>query len=245
MTILRRFYAGPEAFQGEIVVLDADESRHLTRVLRLKAGARVLVGDGRGRQVEAEVQRFEQDRAVLQVVRELPPTGESPLAVTLAIGLAKGDALDAVMRQATEMGVNRIAPFTSVYSEKSDPKREARRLARWRRLTQESLKSCQRAWVPQIDGVAAFADILPGPEEAKILFWEEERGGGLARGLSGSRPASVRLLIGPEGGFAPEEVEQARAAGYRPTSLGPRRLRVETAALAALALIQFAWGDLA
>jgi 16S rRNA (uracil1498-N3)-methyltransferase len=243
--MLRRFYAPPEAFQGDTITLDAEESRHLARVLRLAAGARVAVCDGRGRLVETEVQSLESGQAMLKVVRDLPSTGESPLAVTLAVGLAKGDALDAVIRQATEMGVSGISPFTSLYSEKSTPERTARRLVRWRRVAQESLKSCRRTRLPAILPVAAFTDILPGPEEAKIIFWEEERGGGLTGRLTGPRPSGVRLIIGPEGGLAPEEVEQARQAGYRAASLGPRRLKVETAALAALALIQFAWGDLA
>ncbi len=214
-------------------------------MLRLAVGARVAVGDGRGRLVAAEVQHFHENQAVLRIVHELPAAGESTLTITLAIGLAKGDALDAVIRQATEMGVSSIAPFTSVYSEKNTPERGGRRLARWQRLTQEGLKSCQRAILPQIHPVTTFTDVLPGPEGAKIIFWEEERGGGLGERFTGPRPAGVRLLIGPEGGFAPEEVEQARAAGYSPASLGPRRLKVETAALAALTLIQFAWGDLA
>jgi 16S rRNA (uracil1498-N3)-methyltransferase len=245
MTTLRRFYAPPEAFAGGAVVLDAEESHHLTRVLRLPPGARVIVLDGCGRQVEAEVQSLEQDEAVLSVVRELPVTGESPLALTLAVGLAKGDALDAVIRQATELGVKHITPFTSEYSEKTTPDRAARRLTRWRRLARESLKSCQRAYLPEIGVVQEFAQVLPGPEEAKIIFWEEERAGGLTHRVNRLRPAGVRLLIGPEGGFTPEEVAQARRAGYESASLGPRRLKVETAALAALALIQFAWGDLA
>ncbi len=245
MATLRRFYAPPEAFQSGAVVLDAEESHHLTRVLRLQAGARVLVCDGRGRQVEAEVQSLWQGKTVLRVLHELPLAGESPLVLTLAIGLAKGEALDAVIRQATEMGVTNIVLFTSAYSEKTTPERAARRLTRWRRLAQESLKSCQRSFLPEIAPVQDFAQVLPGSEEIKIIFWEEERGGGLKNLASGSRPASVRVLIGPEGGFAPEEVEQARQAGYQAASLGPRRLRVETAALAALTLIQFAWGDLA
>jgi 16S rRNA (uracil1498-N3)-methyltransferase len=243
--MLRRFYAPPEAFQGDLVVLNAEESRHLTRVLRLPAGARVAVSDGRGRQVEAEVERPNPDAAVLRVVRELPLGGESPLALTLGVGLAKGDVLDAVIRQATEMGVKTIVPFVSAHSEKPTPERAARRLSRWRRLARESLKSCQRALLPEIAAVRDFAEVLGDPEEAKIIFWEEERGGGLMRLLSRPRPAGVRLLIGPEGGFAPVEVEQARQAGYQTASLGPRRLRVETAALAALSLVQFAWGDLA
>ena len=79
----------------------------------------------------------------------------------------------------------------------------------------------------------------------KLIFWEEERGGGLQSLLARPRPAAVRVLIGPEGGFAAAEIAQAQAAGFRVASLGPRRLKVETAALAALTLLQYAWGDLA
>ncbi|MDI6852469.1 MAG: RsmE family RNA methyltransferase [Deltaproteobacteria bacterium] len=245
MTSLRRFYAAPEAFQGDKVLLDAEESHHLIRVMRLGPGARVIVCDGRGRQAEAQVHKLEQNAAILKVVRELPLSGESPLSITLGIGLAKGEALDTVIRQATEMGVKTIIPFTSAYSEKIDTARADRRLTRWRRLARESLKSCQRACLPEIASVREFAGVLPGPENAKVIFWEGQRAGGLTDQIEGPRPAAARVLIGPEGGFAPEEVAEARQDGYLVASLGPRRLKVETAALAALSIVQFAWGDLA
>ncbi len=120
-----------------------------------------------------------------------------------------------------------------------------RRLERWQRLARETLKSCQRPQLPEIAAVQDFAAILSGPEEVKLLFWEDERGGGLTDLLARPRPAGVRVLIGPEGGFSAAEAAQARAAGFRLASLGPRRLKVETAALAALTLLQYAWGDLA
>ena len=241
---LRRFYAAPDQFRGEVVVLDGEETHHLVRVLRLGVGTRVAVFDGRGRDFEVEVQSVEGAGAVLRLVRRLDPWGESPLDLSLGIGLAKGDALDAVIAQATEMGVKRILPFLSARSESLSPERTARRLSRWQRLTREAMKSCQRSYLPEVAAPRDFGAILVGPEEAKLLFWEEERSGGLQARLREPRPTSVRILIGPEGGFSPEEVALARTAGFRVASLGPRRLRVETAALAALALVQLAWGDL-
>ena len=163
----------------------------------------------------------------------------------LGIGLAKGEALEGVVRQATEMGVQQIIPFRSERSERLTPERARRRRVRWQRLARETLKSCQRPLLPEIGEVEDFAALLAGPEEAKLIFWEEERGGGLQDFLTGPRPAGVRVLIGPEGGFAAAEAAQAREAGFRVASLGPRRLKVETAALAALTLLQYAWGDLA
>jgi 16S rRNA (uracil1498-N3)-methyltransferase len=244
MKTLRRFFAPPEQWGEGQVVLDRDETHHLSRVLRLAAGDRVMVCDGRGKAAAAVVQSLGSDEAVLSLEEEVTSPAESPLGVTLGLALAKGEAADQVVRQATEMGVQRLIPFVSTYSEKVAPERAKRRLARWQRQAQEALKSCQRLYLPEISPVENFSAILPGPEEAKFLCYEEERGGGLQSCLSHSRPAGVRLIIGPEGGFTPGEVDQARDAGFQVVSLGPRRLRVETAALVSLAILQYAWGDL-
>jgi 16S rRNA (uracil1498-N3)-methyltransferase len=203
-----------------------------------------MVVDGRGRAAVAVVGALAADHAVLSLEEEVSVRAESPLQVTLGLALAKGGAVEQVVRQATEMGVQRLIPFISTYSEKFAAERADRRLARWQRQAQESLKSCQRLYLPEISQVQDFFEILPGSEEVKLLCYEGDREGGLLSGLNRPRPAGVRILIGPEGGFTPEEVVQAREAGFRVVSLGPRRLRVETAALAALAILQYAWGDL-
>ena len=242
---MRRFYAPPERFQDDTVILDPEETRHLARVLRLGVGERVEVCDGRGRNVEAEITELDPKGALLRVLRGLAFWGESPLRLVLGIGLAKGEALDGVVRQATEMGVQRLIPFVSERSERVTPERSRRRRERWQRLTREMIKSCQRSVLPEIEAVQDFAEVLPGPEELKLIFWEEERGGGLQSLLARPRPDVVRVLIGPEGGFSATEIAQAQAAGFGVASLGPRRLKVETAALAALTLLQHAWGDLA
>jgi len=241
----RRFYAPPGAFQDGRVLLDPEETHHLLRVLRLGKGARVQVFDGQGRNFAAVVQGQESGQALLEVLEELAPWGESRLNLTLGIGLAKGEALDAVIRQATEMGVKQILPFESERSEKVSPERAARRHTRWLRLAQESLKSCRRSSLPGIERPRDFSAVLAGPEEIKLLFWEEERGRGRQSIFAQSSPQSVRVLIGPEGGFSPREAALAREAGFQVVSLGPRLLKVPTAAVAALTLIQHAWGDLA
>lgn len=245
MQNLRRFFAPPERWAEDQVVLDREETHHLGRVLRLPAGARVAVVDGRGRARAARVQALDPEGAILALEEDLAPRGESPLMVTLGVGLAKGEAMDQVVRQATEMGVRHLVPFTSTYSENITPERAARRQARWHRQAREGLKSCQRLYLPEIAPVQDFPGVLAGPEEVKFFCYEADRGGGLASALSRARPAGVRLLIGPEGGFTPEEAAMAREAGFQSVSLGPRRLRVETAALIALAILQYAWGDLA
>jgi 16S rRNA (uracil1498-N3)-methyltransferase len=242
---MRRFYAHPRQFHQEVVTLDPDETYHLARVLRLGVGARVEVCDGEGGNFAAQVAALEPRGATLRIFENLAPWGESPLPLALGIGLAKWEALDEAIRRATEMGVSLIFPFNSERSERLPSERVGQRLERWQRLARESLKSCQRSLLPHIEPPRDFADALRGPEQFKIIFWEEERSGGLNLILQQPRPLNVRILIGPEGGFSPVEAEQARAAGFHVASLGPRRLKVATAVLAAITLIQFAWGDMA
>jgi 16S rRNA (uracil1498-N3)-methyltransferase len=242
---MRRFYAPPENFQGNVVTLDPEETFHLARVLRLGAGVRVEVTDGQGGNFAAEVATLEPRGATLRILGKLDSWGESPLPLVLGIGLAKGEALDEAVRQATEMGVARIFPFISERSERLTPERVERCRKRWQRLARESIKSCQRSMLPLIEPPRDFAAALQGPEEVKLIFWEEERGGGLKPVLNLPRPQDVRVLIGPEGGFSPGEAALAREAGFQVVSLGPRLLKVATAALAAITLIQYAWGDLA
>jgi 16S rRNA (uracil1498-N3)-methyltransferase len=242
---MRRFYAHPGQFHQNMVTLDPEETFHLARVLRLEVGALVTVCDGEGGNFAARVATLESRGATLRILKNLEPWGESPLPLVLGIGLAKGEALDEAIRQATEMGVSRIFPFISERSERLPPERMEKRRERWQRLSRESVKSCQRSFLPRIDPPQDFAAALQGPEEFKLIFWEEERGGGLNAILERPRPRDVRLLIGPEGGFSPTEAALAREAGFHVASLGPRRLKVATAALAAITLVQFAWGDLA
>jgi 16S rRNA (uracil1498-N3)-methyltransferase len=242
---MRRFYAHPRQFSPGVVTLDPEETLHLARVLRLGVGAKVQVCDGQGGNFAAQVATLEPRGATLHILGKLDAWGESPLPLALGIGLAKGEAVDEVVRQATEMGVSRIFPFISERSERLTPERARRRRERWQRLARESIKSCQRSRLPDIEPPRDFAAALKGPEEVKLIFWEEERGGGLKPVLKLPRPQSVRVLIGPEGGFSAGEAALAREAGFHVASLGPRRLKVATAALAAITLIQHAWGDLA
>jgi 16S rRNA (uracil1498-N3)-methyltransferase len=242
---MRRFYAHPRQFSRDVVTLDPEETMHLARVLRLGVGAQVQVCDGEGNDFAAQVATLEPRGATLRILGKLDAWGESPLPVVLGIGLAKGEAADQVVRQTTEMGVSRIFPFISERSERLTPERAARRRERWRRLARESIKSCQRSRLPLIEPPRDFAAALDGPEEVKLIFWEEERGGGLHSLFLLPRPRDVRVLIGPEGGFSSGETALAQEAGFQVVSLGPRLLKVPTAALAAITLIQYAWGDLA
>ncbi|MFP3867874.1 MAG: RsmE family RNA methyltransferase [Desulfobacteraceae bacterium] len=241
----RRFFAPPDQITGSAIRLSASETHHLARVLRLGIGARVEIFDGQGQEYEAEVRALEAGEARLQIIRVLPERAPAALFLTLGLALARAETFELVVRQATEMGVTRLIPFYCERSLVNPAGRQTSRQRRWQRLALETLKSCQRSRLPEIHLPQSFAEVLQGPEAVKIMFWEEKRSQPPGRLLSLTPPASVRLLIGPEGGFTAAEAQQAQTAGFVLAGLGPWRLKVETAALAALAIIQYAWGELA
>ncbi len=241
----RRVYAQPERFQAAQVLLPPAEAHHLRTVLRLHVGDWVEVTDGCGRVYRAEIRRLSADEALLSLAGEIAAPAESPLAITVGLAMVRADTFDLLIRQMTEMGVDRILPF---YAERSLVRPQAwqsGKLERWRRIAQEALKSCQRTRLPDIAVPVTFPEALPGDEPVKLLCWEDLRRQPAApEVLSGPRPSRVVLLIGPEGGFTGQEVAAAQQAGFKLLGLGPRRLRVETAAMAAVSLLQHRWGDL-
>ena len=252
----RRFYAPPESFapDGAHVVLSREESAHLTNVLRLRAGDEAFVFDGAGREFRCAVEeaRGRDGQARLAIVEAVAPQRpESPLALVLAVALLKGEKFDMVVQKATELGVARIVPVATA---QSDVRLQSGRLsegraARWRRLALEAAKQSGRARVPAVEAVVALPALLTDERragEGARLFFTERGGRGLLETMDelARAPAALTALTGPEGGWADEELAQARSAGWRLVTLGGRTLRAETAALTVAALLQHLCGDL-
>src|ERR1041384_2072555 len=251
----RRFYAPPEAFASDLarVVLAREETAHLVNVLRLRAGAEVFVFDGAGREFRGLVveARGRDGRATLEVVQEVEPQRpESPLALTLAVALLKGEKFDLVVQKATELGVVRlVARVAARGGGRGRAGREAdARAARWQRVALEAAKQSGRARVPQVSAPVTFESLLPHEGGvASRLFFTERDGGSLLASINSellARPSSLIALVGPEGGWTDEELAQARAAGWQLITLGGRVLRAETAAIIVTALLQHLCGDL-
>lgn len=242
---LRCFLVTPEQWQAPEIKLSPRESHHLARVLKLAPGSLVEITDGLGRRGRAEVLQVATDGVRLRLLAEIPATKESPLALTLALALCRADIFDLVVRQATELGLRRLVPFFAARSLVQPHHWRPARLERWQRLAREALKSSERSWQPVIEPPVTLPAVLARPEAVKLLFWEGRREDGGSSVSLPEKPAEVLIIIGPEGGFAPAEIAAAQAAGCQLLGLGPRRLRVETAAVAALAIVQHRWGDLA
>ena len=249
----RRFYAPPVAFalDDQTVSLSADEARHARDVLRLQPGDEVYVFDGAGKEFRCAVREFVRDGALLDVIEEVDPARpESLLDLTLAIALLKGEKFDLVVQKATELGASRIVP---VATSRSDVRirngdEAKRKVARWRRIALEAAKQCGRARLMEIEEPLGSNALIDRPAEAGELrlMFVERNGTSLAEAARNppSGSAKVFALIGPEGGWADEEIELARKGGWQIVTLGGRTLRAETAAIAIVALLQHRWGDL-
>jgi 16S rRNA (uracil1498-N3)-methyltransferase len=243
---MRRFTLRPERLVDRRVTFDAEESRHLTRVLRLRAGDTVVATDGAGHDYTVRLESLG-DAVTGTVLAAAAGPLESPLAVTLVQGVPKGDKMEAIVRAATELGVARISPALCERTiVRLEPGRWRDRARRWQRVAREAAKQCGRAVIPEVETPRPLGEWLAAAPAADLALclWE---GGGVPLGAALSAAASPRsasIVVGPEGGLAAAEVEAARSRGFTVASIGPRILRTETAGPAIVAILQSRFGDL-
>jgi len=226
---------------GVEVALDAAAARHLTRVLRLRPGGALALFNGDGCEYRARLL----DAARVRVESADRPRTESPLKITLAQGIARGTRMDYIVQKAVELGVHALAPLATERSVvRLDATRGAARLAHWRAVAVSACEQSGRVRVPEIGAPQTLAQWLDTAPAGLRWLLDPQAAEGPA---AGEAPAGdgVVLLIGPEGGLSPAEIECARGAGFRGIRLGPRVLRTETATVAALTTLQLQWGDLA
>jgi len=227
------------------VEVTAAGAHHLIRVLRLGVGDVVQAFDGRGGERTMRLAEVEPGRVVLEAAGEHVVHAAAGLELTVLQALAKGDKLPRVVRAVTELGATRIGLVVTRRTVARPPQERAAGLAsRLARIAAESARQCRRADVPEVRGPDPLATWLRAPlPELRLAAWENESVP-LARALPEARPAGVAVLVGPEGGFDPAEVDQIRSGGFVTVSLGPRVLRTETVAAALCAILQFHYGGL-
>lgn len=247
----RRFYAPPQAFASDTksATLGADETRHLRDVLRLKSGDEVYIFDGGGREFRGQVQSITRESTKVSISEEVGPARpESPLHLTLAVALLKGEKFDLVVQKMTELGVARVIPIITARADvkiRNDDD-AGRKLIRWRRIILEASKQCGRARLMDIENPAAFDDLVerPSDDELQLMFSERDGVSLAAAGEANKKSDRVTALIGSEGGWTNEEIDQARDVGWKIVTFGGRILRAETAVIAVAALLQNRFGDL-
>ena len=261
---VHRFFASPEVIDNGTIRLTAEESHHLARVLRLREGERVSAFDGLGNEWECEIAAIHKSECRLSILKKLETVVESPLRLTLAQALVKGEKFDLVVQKATELGVSRILPVITEHCEiRISDERSEQRLQRWQRISLGAIKQSGRRRLVEIDQPVRFQQFCRGLQGKPALIFSEKAGSekagseksgseksGSEKSGRGLPPLAVQdsgltVVIGPEGGWSDDEIDLATSSGLIPVHLGPRILRTETAAITAVTLAQYHYGDLA
>lgn len=239
---MHRFILNESAAPGRVLALDEDERNHALRVLRMENGDEAEAADAAGNLFRVRLVTGGPD-ASLEIL-EAVEAREAPVDVTLYQGFPKFDKLEFTVQKATELGVKRIEPvFMARCVVKLDRRECAKRMERVTKIAREAVKQCGRNLCPEI-GTGISVKEMP-KHELMLLPWEDARGVRI-RDVYRAHPEAkdIAVIIGPEGGISPEEVEGMKALGAIPVTLGPRILRTETASVAAVTEVMTLWGDL-
>jgi len=245
---LRRFFVPRGDFKDQKVYIKDSDAHHLTQVLRLKEGEKVIVFDGTGVEYQIIINSIASGLVVGEIQGVTSSVRDSRINVTLVQGIPKGDKMELIIQKCTELGIAKIIPvLTQRTVVKLDDEKRERRRDRWQKIAQEASKQCKRATVPQIGEISTWDKYLNQIDnnEAILVLWENETTGSIKSYLQENKDISqLTMVIGPEGGLAQPEVEKLLAMGAQTVSLGPRILRTETAGLAALVMVLYELGDL-
>jgi len=241
---LTRVYVEAPVTAGKRVVVEGSAANHITRVLRLRSGDALTVFDGSGGEFGARIEEFRKDAVVVAVEEHRPLDRESPLTLTLAQGISRGERMDWIIQKATELGTSKIVPlFTKRSMVRLDERQAERKIQHWRAIAVAACEQCGRNKVPELVTPIDFFDVLPADSSGATRLLLSPTGDLRIEDLQDTAKA-ITVLIGPEGGLDDVEQEAALAAGFKAVRLGPRVLRTETAAIAALTIIQHHFGDL-
>ena len=241
---LTRIYSEGPLTNGAVVSLSSAGAYHVSRVLRMRPGAPLIVFDGTGVDYPSEIVEVDGDNVSVQLRNQTPGTGESPLKITLVQGISRGERMDWTLQKATELGVVGVAPVLTARSVvRLDEKQAAKKQAHWRAIVVGACEQCGRSKVPSVSAPVQLRDYFANVRKDGMRLVLSPSAPASLAGIA-SLPSKVDLLIGPEGGLDDDEISAAQKAGFMPVRLGPRVLRTETAGVVALTVLQALWGDL-
>lgn len=242
---MRRFYAPSENFNDQIITLEAEETKHLRDVLRLRAGAEVYVFDGNGREFRCQIESIEKRETKLKIIEKVSPKSpESNLNLIFGVALLKGEKFDLIVQKSCELGVSKIVPLLTKRADVriKNAGESGKKLERWRKISLEAAKQSGRAKLMKIDAPVFFEKFIASASGTRILF--AERDGESFANLHGEKFSDITAITGAEGGWEDSEIAAARDTDFRIITLGGRILRAETAVIAAAAILQNHFGDL-
>ena len=237
-----RIYTGQALLGNARIELEPGPSAHVARALRMREGDKLTLFNGEGGEYPAEIAAIDKKKVLVTTGAHQALELESNLHIHLGIAVSRGDRMDWIVQKATELGVDALTPlFTERTEVKLAGDRAAKKIHHWQQIAISACEQCGRNRLPMIHALQELDHWLASTEAQRkfVLHHRADPAGGASE-----KPASIALLVGPEGGLSDQEISMAEQAGFQSLRLGPRVLRTETAPLAAIAILQAHWGDM-
>lgn len=236
-----RIYLDQTLDSGNTIQLSTEAYRHVVNVLRLREKDKLIIFNSQGLEFKAYIEKIEKKQTSITIEQPLENNTTSPLHIELGLSLIKNDKLDFALQKSVELGVSSITPLSADRSTiKLDSKRELKRQAHWQGIIQSACEQSGRNFLPELNALQKISSWLESSSTPGIIF--EPRATISLTELSPGK--KIRIIIGPEGGFSKNELEEITQHQFELVKLGPRILRAETAAITAIAALQLLWGDL-
>lgn len=241
---MQQFFAEPSWIQGNRIYLTGSDVNHMKNVLRMKPGEDVRISDGAGKVYLCCINMYEEESAILDILKEIGRDTELPSDIVLFQGLPKGDKMEWIVQKAVELGVHSVVPFAAKRSVvKMDERKARKKQIRWQAIAKGAAEQSGRTLLPEVKNPLSFSQALDAAGELDVILIPYEMEEGMVQTASiidAIRPGqSVGVFIGPEGGFEPAEIELAKQKGALSVSLGRRILRTETAGLTVLSILMY------
>ncbi|MBM7581816.1 16S rRNA (uracil1498-N3)-methyltransferase [Caldicoprobacter guelmensis] len=246
---MHRFFIERGQIKRNAVTIEGEDAEHIYRVLRLRPGDAIELCDGQGNDYEAVIKAVSKNGVEVYIERSYPSQGEPQVTVVLYQAIPKSTKMDLIIQKCVELGVRRIVPVVTARTivKLNSVDSEVKKVSRWQKIAREAAKQSRRGIIPEVSLPVPFSQaIRESSETLRIFPWENERKAGL-KGLfeaSNIWEDGIAIMVGPEGGWEEQEVEEAREMGWNTVSLGPRILRTETVGVAILSAIMFCAGEM-
>jgi len=245
--LLPRFFVSPSQIQGKQIVIQGEDVKHISKVLRLKKGDKILICNRQGIDYECIIKDMEKI-ITAEIISKNASIGEALTKITLFQALTKSDKMDYIIQKAVELGVHRIVPIVTERTivKIENEKKENSKLQRWNKISESAAKQSQRGIIPEVAAVIPLIEAFNQAEkmDLKLIPYEMEKNNHLKDLLANCTAKSIAIFIGPEGRFEESEINLAKEHGIIPVTLGRRILRTETAGLVTVSIMMYEMGEM-
>lgn len=247
---MHKFFVNPESIIGDTALIIGDDVKHIYKVLRLQQGEKIGINNSNGKEYLGEIEEVTKVQVRVKILEQLTTNNESLIEVTLFQGLPKSSKMDFIVQKCTEIGISRMTPLITERVIVKNEIGEFKKVDRWQKIALEAAKQSKRTIIPKIDTPIEFEDLKSQIKcmDLVIVPYENEKGTGIKKVIRDlhekDKIKKIGIVIGPEGGFEEEEIQELISLNAKIVTLGPRIMRTETAGMVSLSLIMYELGDL-